>query len=85
MTEKEAKEMLNNNSCYECSWGTYTGASECSCPDCRIADATRLAIKALDAQIKLKEYIERINQPEYDGVVWQKDEVVLLLKELLVV
>jgi len=40
-------------------------------------------LKALEAQIKLKEYIERINQPEYDGVAWKKDEVVLLLKELL--
>lgn len=42
-----------------------------------------LAIKAMEAQIKLKEYIERINQPEYEGIVWKKDEVVLLLKELL--
>ena len=43
----------------------------------------KLAIKALEAQIKLKKYIERLNQPEYEGIVWKKDEVVLLLKELL--
>lgn len=46
--------------------------------------AVSMAIRSLKAQIKLKEYIERLNQPEYDGVVWQKDEVVLLLKELVV-
>ncbi len=45
--------------------------------------ALKVARKALDAQIKLKEYIERINQPEYKDVVWQKDEVVLLLQELV--
>lgn len=41
------------------------------------------AIKSLKAQTKLKEYIERINQPEYKDVVWKKDEVVLLLQELV--
>lgn len=45
--------------------------------------ARKLAIKALESQIKLKEYIERINQPEYKDVVWKKDEVVLLLQELV--
>lgn len=46
-------------------------------------EAERMAINALKAQIKLKEYIERLNQPEYNGVVWQKDELVLLLQELV--
>ena len=50
---------------------------------CLSEEGCEMAIKALEAQTKLKEYIERINQPEYDGVVWQKDEVVLLLKELI--
>ena len=45
--------------------------------------ALKVARKALEAQIKLKEYIERINQPEYKDVVWKKDEVVLLLQELV--
>ena len=45
--------------------------------------ALKVARNALKAQIKLKEYIERINQPEYKNVVWKKDEVVLLLQELV--
>lgn len=45
--------------------------------------ARELAIKSLKAQTKLKEYIERINQPEYNDIVWKKDEVVLLLQELI--
>lgn len=48
-----------------------------------LAPAYEVAASALKAQIKLKEYIERLNQPEYNGIVWKKDEVVLLLKELL--
>lgn len=48
-----------------------------------VPEARVTAIKALKAQIKLKEYIERINQPEYKDVVWKKDEVVLLLQELI--
>lgn len=47
------------------------------------SDALLKALKALEAQTKLKEYIERINQPEYKDVVWKKDEVVLLLQELV--
>ena len=47
------------------------------------ANYIKLAISALKTRIKLKEYIERLNQPEYEGIVWKKDEVVLLLKELL--
>lgn len=80
MTEKEAKErvreMAVNCTDYErCRYG-----HECTigCPT-----AALMAMNALDAQIRLKEYIERINQPEYNGVVWQKDEVVMLLRDLL--
>lgn len=47
------------------------------------ADYIKLAIKALETRIKVKEYIGRINQPEYQNITWKKDEVVLLLKELL--
>ena len=70
MTEKEAIEELKPNENFPF--------------DDYVSEGTReLAIKALNAQIKLKEYIERINQPEYNGVLWQKDDVVLLLKELV--
>lgn len=50
-----------------------------NCIDCIQPKAT----SAMKAQTKLKEYIERINQPEYKDVVWKKDEVVLLLQELI--
>lgn len=71
MTEKEAlKEIVEN--------GIELGAG-----DFVDVKALKVAKKALESQIKLKEYIERINQPEYNGVLWQKDDVVLLLKELV--
>ena len=70
MTEKEAKAIFEDGV-----------AIKEKLPN--LAPAYELAIKALNAQIKLKEYIERINQPEYNGVLWQKDDVVLLLKELV--
>lgn len=52
-------------------------------PTPKLDEASGMAIKALEAQIKLKEYIESLNQPEYQNIVWKKDEVVLLLKELM--
>lgn len=80
MTEQEAEKRIRNivikcNDYEYCEFGH----------DCTTGcvDAAKMAIKALDAQIKLKKYIERLNQPEYNGIVWKKDEVVLLLKELL--
>ena len=48
MTENEAKEILENDSCYECTYGTSFGASECKNKDCEIANATKLAIQALE-------------------------------------
>lgn len=45
--------------------------------------AASMAIKSLEAQNKLKEYIKQLDQPEYQNIIWKKDEVVLLLKELI--
>lgn len=70
MNEQKVIDAIETDCCADC---------DCSCKDC----AYPKAISALKAQIKLKEYIERINQPEYNDVVWKKDEVVLLLKELI--
>ena len=71
MTVEEAlKEIVENG--IELGAGDYVDVN-----------ALKVARKALEAQIKLKEYIERINQPEYKDVVWKKDEVVLLLQELV--
>ena len=70
MTEKEAKAIFEDGI-----------AIKEQIPN--LAPAYEVAIKALEAQIKLKEYIERINQPEYKDIIWKKDEVVLLLQDLL--
>lgn len=70
MNEQKAIDAIETDCCAGCD----SGCENCTYPQ---------AISALKAQIKLKEYIERLNQPEYNGVVWKKDEVVLLLKELL--
>ena len=48
MTENEAKEILENDSCYECSFGTSFGASECKNKECEVAKATIVAIQALE-------------------------------------
>lgn len=70
MMEQKVIDAIETDCCADC---------DLLCTNC----AYPQAISALKAQIKLKEYIKRLNQPEYNGVVWQKDEVVLLLKELL--
>ena len=70
MREQETIKQLQNN--IDLPFGNFVSE-----------EASKLAIKALEAQIRLKEYIERINQPEYKNVVWKKDEVVLLLQELV--
>ena len=54
MNEQEAKEILENNSCYECAHGCDTGAVECKDNGCGVAFATSLAIKALEKQIPKK-------------------------------
>ncbi len=77
MSEQFAIDSIVNDSCSGC-YGSDEEPGRCK--DC----GYNKAMNALKAQIKLKEYIERLNQPEYNGVVWQKDEVVLLLKELVV-
>lgn len=47
MTENEAIKILKKDSCYECSQGTYSPFN-CEYGECRVAKATRLAIKALE-------------------------------------
>lgn len=45
--------------------------------------AVDLAIKALEAQNKLKEWIEAYNQPEFKDIIWNTEEVIGLLKEFV--
>lgn len=47
MTESEAIKILKKDSCYECSQGTDSPLN-CEYVECRVAKATRVAIKALE-------------------------------------
>ena len=47
MTENEAIKILKKDSCYECAQGTDSPFS-CEYWGCRVAKATRVAIKALE-------------------------------------
>lgn len=47
MTENEAIKILKKDSCYECAQGTNSPFN-CEYGECRVAKATRIAIKALE-------------------------------------
>lgn len=47
MTENEAIKILKKDSCYECAQGTDSPFN-CEYGECRVAKATRIAIKALE-------------------------------------
>jgi hypothetical protein len=47
MTESEAIKILKKDSCYECAQGTNSPL-DCEYGECRVAKATRVAIKALE-------------------------------------
>lgn len=47
MTASEAIKILNKDSCYECAQGTDSPLN-CEYGECRVAKATRVAIKALE-------------------------------------
>lgn len=47
MTENEAIKILKKDSCYECTQGTDSPFN-CEYVECRVAKATRVAIKALE-------------------------------------
>lgn len=47
MTENEAIKILKKDSCYECAQGTDSPFN-CEYGECRVAKATRAAIKALE-------------------------------------
>lgn len=47
MTENEAIKILRKDSCYECAQGTDSPVN-CGYEECRVAEATRAAIKALE-------------------------------------
>ena len=47
MTESESIKILKKDSCYECAQGTDSPVN-CEYRECRVAEATRAAIKALE-------------------------------------
>ena len=59
MTESEAIKILKKDSCYECAQGTDSPLN-CEYGECRVAKATRVAIKALE---EVQQYRE-IGTPE---------------------
>lgn len=59
MTENEAIKILKKDSCYECAQGTGSPFN-CEYGGCRVAKATRVAIKALE---KVQKY-RTIGTPE---------------------
>lgn len=59
MTESEAIKILKKDSCYECAQGTDSPLN-CEYGECRVAKATRVAIKSLE---EVQQYRE-IGTPE---------------------
>ena len=49
MTREEAIKMLEEESCYECSWGCESPV-KCDCPKCKLKDAIEMAVEALKEQ-----------------------------------
>ena len=52
-------------------------------PDYNVIEALGMAINALKAQIKMKEWIEAYNQPEFKDITWNMEEVIDLLNEFV--
>ena len=71
MTESEAIKILKKDSCYECAQGTDSPFN-CEYGGCRVAKATRVAIKALE---EIQKY-RAIGAPEEcrEAVEKQTDE-----------
>lgn len=67
MTESEAIKILKKDSCYECSQGTDSQLN-CEYVECRVAKATRVAIKALEEVQKYR----AIGTPEECRVAVEK-------------
>ena len=57
MTESKAIEILRKDSCYECAQGTDSPVN-CEYRECRVAEATRAAIKALEECLRNKDFLD---------------------------
>ena len=51
MKEQKAIEVLENDSCWDCFFGTDFGAAKCKNVECEVKEASKLAIEALEKQI----------------------------------
>ena len=47
------------------------------------ADFANATIKALEKQIELKEFIEKISQPQFESLIIGRDDVVNILNKFL--
>lgn len=70
MTENEAIKILKKDSCYECAQGTDSPFS-CEYGGCRVAKATRVAIKALE---EVEQY-RAIGTPEECRAAVEKQKI----------
>lgn len=70
MTENEAIKILKKDSCYECSQGTYSPFN-CEYGECRVAKATRVAIKALE---EVQKYRAIGTPEEYQAAMERNNE-----------
>ena len=67
MTREEAIKVLEENSCYCCSWMAESPV-KCTCPKCILRDALKMAIEALkeqDKREKEKAFAEHLNDRCY--------------------
>lgn len=83
MNEQDLQKLIAEDLKYVLEQGRIIGCKEVKCFRNIPMSNVAVVVDALNTRIKLKEYIERINQPEYNDIVWKKDEVVLLLQELV--
>ena len=74
MEENEAIKILKEDSCYECVQGTNSPVN-CEYGKCRVADATRVAIKALE---EIEQY-RAIGTPEECKAAVEKQTAKLVI------
>nr|DAL47781.1 MAG TPA_asm: hypothetical protein [Caudoviricetes sp.] len=70
MTENEAIKILKKDSCYECAQGTDSPFN-CEYGECRVAKATRVAIKALE---EVQKYRAIGTPEEYQAAMERNNE-----------
>ena len=73
MAFNRAIETIKNKRIFCGKWGTKA----------EYADFANATIKALEKQIELKEYIEKISQPQFESLIIGRDDLVRILNKFL--